>query len=91
MRNGWLDGVKICVPLVRHPPGTPGRGVEVGVVTGVGVAVFVGGFPAAIAVLEGNCNKVSRNTPTAMMVKLTLNFRIISFLLIYSWRSDRAG
>src|SRR5687767_11046581 len=83
IRNGWLDGLRICVPLVRHPPGTPETGVGLGVTVGVGptgVGVFVCGLPAAIAVPEGSRNKPNNITPMTIMLRIP-DFRIISFLL----------
>src|SRR5215216_5121542 len=83
IRNGWLDGLRICVPLVRHPPETPGTGVALGATVGVGpagVGVFVGGLPAAIAVPEDKCNKPNIIRPMTIMLKKP-DFRIISFLL----------
>src|SRR5688500_14289483 len=84
IRNGWLDGLRICVPLVRQPPGTPETGVGLGAIVGVGpagVGVFVGGLSAAIAVPEGIRNILNINTPITIMLRI-LDFRIISFLLL---------
>jgi hypothetical protein len=76
--------LRICVPLVRQPPGTPETGVELGTIVGVGpagVGVFVGGLPAALAVPEGICSILNINTPITIMPRI-LDFRIISFLLL---------
>src|SRR5262245_24671772 len=81
IRNGWLDGLRICVPLVRHPPGTTGTGVGLGVKVGVGpdgVGVFVGGLPAAIAVLEGMLNKVTPIATINSRLRI-LNLRVMIF------------
>src|SRR5215207_4292961 len=73
IRNGWLEGLRICVPLVRHPPGTPGTGVGLGAIVGVGpagVGVFVGGLPAARTGLEVRFNKASSMTPMTITLKI---------------------
>lgn len=82
IRKGWLDGERICVPLVRHPPGTPGTEVEVGAAVGVGpagVGVFVGGL-AAIAVPEADCNRRKTTIPITIMLGI-IDLRIMSCLL----------
>jgi hypothetical protein len=78
MRNGWFEGLRIWVPLVRHPPETPGNGVAVGVVTGGGVGVLVGGLPAALTAFEGVRSKVSTMTPMTIILK-KLDLRIMIF------------
>src|ERR1044072_3637763 len=78
IRNGWFEGLRICVPLVRHPPETPGSGVTVGVVTGGGVGVFGGGLPAALTVVEGTLSKASTMTPMTIILNI-LDLRIIVF------------
>src|SRR6266498_4016669 len=79
IRNGWLDGLRICVPLVRHPPAVPGTGVEVGAAVGVGpIGVLVGGLPAAMTVVEGIFSKVSTIMPMTIMLKI-LDLRIMIF------------
>jgi hypothetical protein len=78
------------VPLVRHPPGTPGNGVEVGVITGVGVGVFGGGLPAALTVLEGMFSKANTITPMTRILKiLILRVMIFSPYLNRDWRLAR--
>src|SRR5262245_27805170 len=91
IRKDWLDGLRIWVPLVRHPPGTPATGVGLVVNVGVGpdgVGVFVGGLPAAITVLEGMLNKV---TPIAIIISRLriLNLRVMIFSPFGIWMRDR--
>src|SRR6185503_14924072 len=81
IRNGWLAGLRICVPLVRQPPGTPETGVGLGVTVGVGpdsVGVFVGGLPAALAVVEGIFNKATPMATITSKLKI-LNLRTMIF------------